>query len=77
MVPKDVARRYHVLPVSYDAERSVLLLAVADPSNVVALDQIRALSREELRIEQVIARESTSRSGSSTTTASSCRSTAS
>jgi type II secretory ATPase GspE/PulE/Tfp pilus assembly ATPase PilB-like protein len=58
IVPKDLARRYHVLPVSYDAERELLLLAVADPANVVAMDQIRALSREELRIEQVIARES-------------------
>jgi len=58
LVPRDLARRYHVLPVSYDAERKSLLLAMADPSNVVAMDQIRALSREELRIEQVIARES-------------------
>jgi type IV pilus assembly protein PilB len=57
LVPKDIARRFTVLPVSFDAERRMLTLAVADPSNVVALDQIRALSREELRIEQVIARE--------------------
>jgi hypothetical protein len=57
MVPKDMARRYTVLPVSFDPERKVLILAVADPSNVVALDQIRALSRDEIRIEQVIARE--------------------
>jgi type II secretory ATPase GspE/PulE/Tfp pilus assembly ATPase PilB-like protein len=53
-----MARRYHVLPVSYDAERRTLLIAVSDPANVVALDQIRALAREELRIEQVLARES-------------------
>ena len=31
---------------------------MSDPANVVALDQIRALAREELRIEQVLARES-------------------
>src|SRR5260221_4829357 len=58
LVPKEMARRYHVLPVSYDAERRTLLIAVSDPANVVALDQIRALAREELRIEQVHTRES-------------------
>ncbi len=58
LVPKDMARRYHVLPVSYDADKKLLLIAVSDPVNVVALDQIRALAREELRIEQVLARES-------------------
>ena len=42
-VPKDMARRYHVLPVSYDADKRQLLIAVSDPANVVALDQIRAL----------------------------------
>ena len=58
MVPKDVARRYQVLPVDYDAQTRKLLLAVADPSNVVALDQIRALIKDDIRIEQVLARES-------------------
>jgi type IV pilus assembly protein PilB len=58
LVPKDIARRYQVLPVDYDRQRRKLLLAVADPSNVVALDQIRALVPEDIRIEQVLARES-------------------
>ncbi|MBL8510011.1 MAG: Flp pilus assembly complex ATPase component TadA [Betaproteobacteria bacterium] len=58
MVPKEIARRYQVLPVDYDQQSGKLLLAVADPSNVVALDQIRALIKEEVRIEQVLARES-------------------
>lgn len=58
LVPKDVARRFHVLPVALDRERSKLLLAVSDPANVVAQDQIRALIKEDLRIEQVLARES-------------------
>jgi type II secretory ATPase GspE/PulE/Tfp pilus assembly ATPase PilB-like protein len=47
-----------LLPVDYDRQRRKLLLAVADPSNVVALDQIRALVPEDIRIEQVLARES-------------------
>lgn len=58
MVPKDVARRYQVLPVDFDRQKRKLLLAVADPSNVVALDQIRALVKDDIRIEQVLARES-------------------
>jgi len=58
LVPKDIARRYQVLPVDYDKQARKLLLAVADPSNVVALDQIRALIKDEVRIEQVLARES-------------------
>jgi type IV pilus assembly protein PilB len=58
MVPKDIARRYQVLPVDYDRDARKLLLAVADPANVVALDQIRALIRDDIRIEQVLARES-------------------
>ena len=39
LVPKDMARRFHVLPVSYDADKKLLLIAVSDPANVVALDQ--------------------------------------
>ncbi len=58
MVPKDIAKRFQVLPVDYDRTTRKLMLAVADPSNVVALDQIRALIRDEVRIEQVLARES-------------------
>src|SRR5260221_10628331 len=34
--PKDMARRYHVLPVSYDANKKTLLIAGAYPANVVA-----------------------------------------
>ena len=58
LVPKDIARRYQVLPVDYDKQTKKLLLAVADPANVVALDQIRALIKDDVRIEQVLARES-------------------
>jgi len=58
LVPKDIARRYQVLPVDFDQQSRKLLLAVADPANVVALDQIRALIKDDIRIEQVLARES-------------------
>jgi type IV pilus assembly protein PilB len=58
LVPKEIAKRYLVLPVDYDKNTRKLLLAVADPTNVVALDQIRVLVRDDIRIEQVLARES-------------------
>jgi type IV pilus assembly protein PilB len=58
LVPKDIARRYRLLPVGYDRTERTLIIAVADPSNVVALDTIRTLTRDELRIETVLARES-------------------
>ena len=58
LVPKEIARRFHVLPVDLDRDKNKLLLAVSDPSNVVAIDQIRALIKEDIRIEQVLARES-------------------
>jgi type II secretory ATPase GspE/PulE/Tfp pilus assembly ATPase PilB-like protein len=57
LVPKDLARRFQVLPSSYEPQKRTLLLAVADPTNVVAIDQIRAALREDVRIEQVLARE--------------------
>ena len=57
LVPKDLARRFQVLPISYEPQKRTLLLAVADPTNVVAIDQIRAALREDVRIEQVLARE--------------------
>ena len=58
LVPKEAARRYHVLPVAFQREQNRLLLAISDPSDVVALDQIRALLKDEVRIETVLARES-------------------
>lgn len=58
LISKDTARRYHVLPVALDRKSNKLMLAVSDPTNVVALDQIRALLRDEYRIEPLLARES-------------------
>ena len=43
LIPKDLARRFHILPLTYDAPRNRLTLAMADTFNVVALDQITAL----------------------------------
>jgi type IV pilus assembly protein PilB len=42
LVPEPVARRYHALPVGY--EDSKLVVAMADPSNLFALDDIRTIT---------------------------------
>ena len=58
LIPRELARRHHVLPVALQREENRLVLAVSDPNDVVALDQIRVLLREDLRLETVLARDS-------------------
>ena len=36
LVPKEAARRYHVLPVALQREENKLILAISDPTDVVA-----------------------------------------
>ena len=40
LIPKEVARRYQIFPVSLDKESGELHVATADPNDVVALDQL-------------------------------------
>ena len=42
MVPKNIARRYSMLPINFDKNEKVLTLAMADTFNVVAIDQVAA-----------------------------------
>ncbi|MBI2311779.1 MAG: Flp pilus assembly complex ATPase component TadA [Betaproteobacteria bacterium] len=58
LIPKDVARRYVVLPLALDRNRHALTLAIADPDNIIALDQVRAMLKEEYRLVTLIAGES-------------------
>ena len=58
LIPKDVARRYQLLPLSVDQAGRVLTLAVADPDNIIALDQVRALLKDEYRLITQLASES-------------------
>jgi type II secretory ATPase GspE/PulE/Tfp pilus assembly ATPase PilB-like protein len=57
-IPKDVARRYQLLPLSVDKNARVLTLTVADPDNIIALDQVRALLKDEYRLITQLASES-------------------
>lgn len=58
LVPREVARRHHVLPVALQRDEGRLVLAVSDPNDVVALDQIRTVLPDAVRIETVLARDS-------------------
>jgi len=58
LIPKDVARRYQLLPLSVDQASRILTLAVADPDNIIALDQVRALLKDEYRLATQLASES-------------------
>ncbi len=46
VIPEALARRYAALPYAFEDDR--LLVAMADPANVLALDDIRAISGREV-----------------------------
>ena len=50
LIPKDIARRYQLIPLSVDMADKHLTLAIADPNNIIALDQVRALLKNEYRL---------------------------
>ena len=56
-VPRDVARRYRVLALTFDAAPRRLTVATTDPYNVVAMDQMRALFGTGVEIRAVLAGE--------------------
>ena len=58
LIPKDIARRYQLLPLSVDLGNKNLTLAIADPDNIIALDQVRALLKNEYRLTTQVASES-------------------
>jgi general secretion pathway protein E/type IV pilus assembly protein PilB len=57
MVPQDFSRRYHLLPVAYEEVSRVMVVAMADLFNVVALDQLRAMLGGQIQIKPVLAAE--------------------
>ena len=58
LIPKDIARRYQLLPLSVDMANKHLTIAIADPDNIIALDQLRALLKDEYRLTTQLASES-------------------
>jgi type IV pilus assembly protein PilB len=58
LIPKDIARRYLLLPLSLDIANRQLTIAIADPNNIIALDQMRALLKDEYHVNTQLANES-------------------
>ncbi|MDP2695103.1 MAG: secretion system protein E, partial [Gallionella sp.] len=58
LIPREVAQRYQLLPLSVDQIGGILTLAIADPGNIIALDQVRALLKDEHRLVIQLASES-------------------
>ena len=48
LVSTAAARRYNAVPIGFDAQ-GVLLVAMSEPSNVLALDDLKLITRHELR----------------------------
>lgn len=57
MVPKNIARRYRMLPINFDKNKKILTLAMADTFNVVAMDQVAALLGSGVGIATLVAGE--------------------
>jgi type IV pilus assembly protein PilB len=58
LIPKEVAKRYRVFPIVYERESDNLILAMADTSNIVALDQIAAMLVKGITITPMLVAES-------------------
>jgi type IV pilus assembly protein PilB len=48
LITAQAARRYQAVPVGFDADK-VLMIAMADPANVLALDDLRLITGHDLR----------------------------
>ncbi|GMV55582.1 MAG: pilus biosynthesis protein TapB [Betaproteobacteria bacterium] len=57
-IPRETARRYRLLPLSFDAGRRRLTLAIYDANDIVALDKVRAQLSEDIELDVVLAGES-------------------
>ena len=57
-VPRELAKRYRLLPLDYDAPNRRLTLALTDVSDLVALDRVRAQIGDDIEIETLLASDS-------------------
>lgn len=55
MLPKHMAQRYQIVPVSVDENRNAIVVALADVHDLVALDRLRAHLPGDMGIEPVLA----------------------
>jgi type IV pilus assembly protein PilB len=77
LVPHELAKRHHLLPLDYDTQSQRLTVALSDVNDIVALDKIRGLSSDAIEIDTLLAGKPRSTAPSTRPMATSCRSTAS
>jgi general secretion pathway protein E/type IV pilus assembly protein PilB len=58
LVPLELAKRHHLLPLDYDRPQHRMTVAISDVNDIVALDKLRSLTHDDLLIETVLAGES-------------------
>ncbi|KAB2928179.1 MAG: secretion system protein E [Dechloromonas sp.] len=58
MVPREMAKRYHLLPLDYDHPNRRLTVAISDINDIVGLDRVRSMIEENTEIETLLAGES-------------------
>lgn len=58
LVPHELAKRHRLLPLDYDPAQKRMTVAIADSSDIVALDRLCALVSPDLLIDTVLAGES-------------------
>jgi len=58
LVPRELAKRHHLLPLDFDETSRRLILAVADINDIVGLDRVRSLVAEGIQLETLLAGES-------------------
>ena len=58
LVPRDIARRFRLLPLDFDVSNQRLTLAVADINDIVGIDHVRSLLPENVELNLLIAGES-------------------
>jgi general secretion pathway protein E/type IV pilus assembly protein PilB len=58
LIPREFAKRHNLFPLAFDNARKKLIIAIADPNNIVAIDQVRGLLHGEIELETRLAGES-------------------
>src|SRR4051812_2574975 len=58
MLPREMARRYHIFPVAIDRQQKKFIVAIADTNNIVAIDQLRAHLKGDFEVELRLAGDS-------------------
>jgi general secretion pathway protein E/type IV pilus assembly protein PilB len=75
LVPRELAKRHHLLPLDYDEDHRRLTIAASDVNDIVAFDRIRALAARPIEIDALLAGETEIERAIDQASATNCRST--